>query len=80
VAERTRSDVYRMPSRYNDQDDRIQYIDYSFEPSDYSWRRYRVQPQEGHNSEFPQIPPARFRVDDKDLQISRSPTHVNERS
>ena len=55
----------------------IEWIDYSFTPEDYSWRRYRVEPQEGYNTRYPSEFPQRVRLNEEDLIITRNYDHIN---
>jgi hypothetical protein len=80
VAEEYRNDMLRIPQEYNYPPDKnriIQWIDYSFEPSDYSWRRYKVEPQEGYNTRYPSTVPMRVRLNEEDLIITRTYDHIN---
>lgn len=80
MAEEYRNDMLRIPSQFQYPPDKnriIEWIDYSFEPSDYSWRRYRVEPQEGYNSRYPSETPLKVRLNVEDVVISRTYDHIN---
>lgn len=81
MAEEYRNDMLRISPEYRypaDKNRIIQWIDYSFEPRDYSWRRYKVEPQEGYNTRYPSEVPMRVRLNEEDLIITRTYDHINE--
>lgn len=80
MADEYRNDMLRQESKFlypADKNRIIQWIDYSFEPHDYSWRRYKVEPQEGYNTRYPSEVPMRVRLNEEDPIISRTYDHIN---
>lgn len=80
MADEHGNDVLRIPPEYGyppNLNQIIEWIDYSFEPGDYSWRRYRVEPQEGYNTRYPSEFPQRVRLNEEDLIITRTYDHIN---
>jgi len=67
---------YRMTYPYSFEE-KDRYIKYDVNnPAYVSFRRYRDEPQEGHDRCYPEITPQRVRLDEYDPVISKAPAQT----